>query len=87
MYLRLGIVMRSSFAQRVWGTRSHHEWTTLRGSGQRDWCCFSQAGIAYINPDSSRQEPWVESYRSRMPDELLAIEQFDSLLAAQVVVA
>ena len=33
------------------------------------------------------QNPWVESYGSRMRDELLAIEQFDSLLEAQVLIA
>jgi hypothetical protein len=32
-------------------------------------------------------EPWVESYGSRMRDELLAIEQFDTLLEAQVLIA
>jgi putative transposase len=32
-------------------------------------------------------EPWVESYGSRIRDELLAIEQFDTLLEAQVLIA
>ena len=42
-------------------------------------------------PTSSRarpwENPWVESYGERMRDELLAIEQFDTLLEAQVLVA
>ena len=33
------------------------------------------------------ENPWVESYGSRMRDELLAIEQFDTLLEAQVLIA
>lgn len=37
--------------------------------------------------DSSPQNPWVESCGSRMRDELLSIEQFDTLLEAQVLVA
>lgn len=53
----------------------------------RDWCRFSHAGTAYIDPGSPWQNPWVESYGSRMRDELLAIEQFDTLLEAQVLVA
>ncbi len=48
---------------------------------------FSGAGTAYIEPGSPWQNPWVESYGSRMRDELLAIEQFDTLLEAQVLVA
>jgi transposase InsO family protein len=33
------------------------------------------------------ENPWVESYGSRMRDQLLAIEQFDTLLEAQVLIA
>ena len=53
----------------------------------RDWCRFSGTATSYIEPGSPWQNPWVESYGSRMRDELLAIEQFDSLLEAQVLVA
>jgi putative transposase len=52
----------------------------------RDWCRFTGAGTSYIDPGSPWQNPWVESYGSRMRDELLAIEQFGSLLEAQVLV-
>ena len=52
----------------------------------RDWCRFNRAGSSYIEPGSPWQNPWVESYGSRMRDELLAIEQFDTLLEAQVLV-
>ena len=59
----------------------------LTANALRDWCRFSGAGTSYIEPGSPWQNPWVESYASRMRDELLAIEQFDTLLEAQVLVA
>ena len=59
----------------------------LTANALRDWCRFGGAGTSYIDPGSPWQNPWVESYASRMRDELLAIEQFDTLLEAQVLVA
>ena len=59
----------------------------LTANALRDWCRFSGAGTSYIEPGSPWQNPWVESYGSRLRDELLAIEQFDTLLEAQVLVA
>jgi putative transposase len=59
----------------------------LTANALRDWCRFSGAGTSYIDPGSPWQNPWVESYGSRMRDELLALEQFDSLLEAQVLIA
>ncbi len=59
----------------------------LTANALRDWCRFGGAGTSYIDPGSPWQNPWVESYGSRMRDELLAIEQFDTLLEAQVLVA
>ena len=59
----------------------------LTAHALRDWCRFTGAGTAYIDPGSPWQNPWVESYGSRMRDELLAIESFDTLLEAQVLVA
>lgn len=59
----------------------------LTAHALRDWCRFSRTGASYIEPGSPWQNPWVESYGSRMRDELLTIEQFDSLLEAQVLVA
>ena len=52
----------------------------------RYWCALTGAKTSYIEPGSPWQNPWVESYGSRMRDELLSIEQFDSLLEAQVLV-
>ena len=59
----------------------------LTANALRDWCRFSGTGTSYIEPGSPWQNLWVESYGSRMRDELLALEQFDSLLEAQVLVA
>jgi putative transposase len=59
----------------------------LTANALRDWCRFSGAGTAYIEPGSPWQNPWVESYGSRMRDELLAIERFDTLVEVQVLVA
>jgi putative transposase len=58
----------------------------LTANALRDWCRFGGAGTSYIDPRSPWQNPWVESYASRMRDELLAIEQFAALFEAQVVV-
>ncbi len=59
----------------------------LTANALRDWCRFGGAASAYIDPGSPWQNPWVESYGSRVRDELLAIEQFDTLLEAQVLMA
>ncbi len=59
----------------------------LTANALRDWCRFTSTQTSYIDPGSPWQNPWVESYGARMRDELLAIEQFGSLLEAQVLVA
>lgn len=50
----------------------------LTATALRDWCRFT----GDIEPGSPWQNPWVESFGGRMRDELLAIEQFASLLEA-----
>ena len=52
----------------------------------RDWCRLSRIGISYIEPGSPWENPYVESFNGRVRDELLNIEEFGSLLEAQVVV-
>jgi hypothetical protein len=52
----------------------------------RDWCRFTGAGSSYIEPGSPWQNPYVESFGSRLRDQLLAVEAFSSLLEAQVLV-
>ena len=59
----------------------------LTANALRDWCRFSKAGSAYIEPGSPWQNPYVESFGSRIRDELLAVEQFSGLAEAQVLVA
>jgi putative transposase len=52
----------------------------------RDWCRFSRIAISYIEPGSPWENPYVESFNGRVRDELLNIEEFGSLLEAEVVV-
>lgn len=58
----------------------------LTANALRDWCRFARAGSAYIEPGSPWQNPYVESFGSRIRDELLAVEQFSCLAEAQVLV-
>jgi putative transposase len=58
----------------------------LTANALRDWCSFSGAGSAFIEPGSPWQNPYVESFGSRIRDELLAFEQFSCLAEAQVMV-
>ena len=48
----------------------------LTANALKDWCRFSGAGSAYIDPGSPWQNAYVESFNSRVRDELLAVEQF-----------
>lgn len=50
-----------------------------------DWCRFSGAGAAFIEPGSPWQNAYVESLNSRLRDELLNQELFHTLLEAQVL--
>lgn len=58
----------------------------LTANAIKDWCRFTGTGTSYIDPGSPWQNPWVESYGSRMRDELLKCEQFDLLIEAQVII-
>ncbi len=58
----------------------------LTANALRDWCRFSRAGSAYIEPGSPWQNPFVESFGSRIRDELLAVELFSCLAEARVLV-
>ena len=58
----------------------------LTANALRDWCRFAGAGASYIEPGSPWQNPYVESFGSRIRDELLAIEQFSCLAEAKVMV-
>jgi putative transposase len=58
----------------------------LTANALRDWCRFTGSGTSYIEPGSPWQNPYVESFGSRLRDELLAVEAFTTLLEAQVLV-
>jgi putative transposase len=52
----------------------------------RDWCRFSRTGAAFIEPGSPWENPYVESFGSRVRDELLGVELFSCLTEAKVMV-
>lgn len=58
----------------------------LTANALRDWCRFSRAGSAYIEPGSPWQNPYVESFASRVRDELLSVELFCCLTEARVLI-
>jgi len=58
----------------------------LIANALRDWCRYSRIGISYIEPGSPWENAYIESFNGRVRDELLNIEEFGSLLEAQVVV-
>jgi putative transposase len=53
----------------------------------QDWCVLSKTGTVFIEPGSPWQNPFVESFHSRVRDELLDIEEFSCLAEARVVIA
>lgn len=58
----------------------------LTSHALRDWCRLSGAKTAFIEPGAPWQNPFVESFHSRVRDELLNVEQFACLAEARVVV-
>ena len=58
----------------------------MTANALRDWCRFNQAGSAYIEPGSPWQNAYVESFGSRVRDELLGVELFQTLAEAQLLV-
>ena len=58
----------------------------LTANALRDWCRLSGTGTSYIEPGAPWQNPFVESFNGRLRDELLAVEQFNTLLEAQVLI-
>ena len=58
----------------------------MTANALRDWCRFSRAGSAFIEPGSPWQNPFVESFNSRVRDELLAVELFSCLAEAKVLI-
>jgi putative transposase len=58
----------------------------LTANALRDWCRFSLTATSYIEPGSPWQNPFVESFGSRIRDELLSVELFETPTEAQVMV-
>jgi putative transposase len=58
----------------------------LTANALRDWCRFGGSGASYIEPGSPWENPFVESFASRVRDEVLAVEAFDSLLETKTVI-
>ena len=57
----------------------------LTANALRDWCRFSEAGTAYIEPGSPWENPFVESFNGKLRDELLAMEVFETLAEARIL--
>ena len=53
---------------------------------KRDYCRLAGTRTALIDPGSPWENPFVESFNSRARNELFNIEEFATLLRAQVVV-
>lgn len=58
----------------------------MTSNALRDWCRFSRTGAAFIEPGSPWENPFVESFNSRVRDELLSVEIFTCLAEAKVMV-
>jgi putative transposase len=58
----------------------------MTSAALRDWCRFSRTGAAFIEPGSPWENAYVESFNSRVRDELLAVEVFSCLTEAKVMV-
>jgi putative transposase len=58
----------------------------MTSNALRDWCRFSRTGVAFIEPGSPWENPFVESFNSRVRDELLSVEIFTCLAEAKVMV-
>ena len=58
----------------------------MTSAALRDWCRFGRTGAAFIEPGSPWENPFVESFNSRVRDELLAVEVFSCLTEAKVMI-
>jgi putative transposase len=58
----------------------------MTANALKDWCRFAGTASSYIDPGSPWQNPYVESFGSRVRDELLAVEQFSCLAEARVLI-
>jgi len=59
----------------------------LTSHALRDWCRFTEAETAFIEPGAPWQNGFVESFHARVRDELLNFEHFACLAEARVVIS
>jgi putative transposase len=52
----------------------------------RDYCRMTLIATSYIEPGSPWKSPFVESFKGRLRDELLNIEEFGSIAEAKVLI-
>jgi putative transposase len=57
----------------------------LTAHALRDWCRLGSTTTSYIDPGAPWQNPFVESFHSRLRDELLDLEEFSCLAEARVL--
>ena len=59
--------------------------TEMTCNSVADWCRFSPTGIIFSDLGSPWQNPFFESFNGKLRDELLAVEQFHTLLEAKIM--
>jgi putative transposase len=59
--------------------------TEMTANALRDWCRFTGIKTVFIEPGSPWQNAYVESFNGKIRDELLAIEEFTTLLEAKIM--
>jgi putative transposase len=59
--------------------------TEMTANALRDWCRFTGTRAVFIEPGSPWQNAYVESFNGKIRDELLAIEEFTTLLEAKIM--
>jgi putative transposase len=60
--------------------------TEMTCNAMKDWCRFSRTGAVFIEPGSPWENAYVESFNSRVRDELLSGEMFTCLTEAKVMI-
>lgn len=58
--------------------------TEMTSNAKADWCRFTPSGFAFIDPGSPWQNAYIESFNGKLRDELLAVEQFHTLVEAKI---
>jgi putative transposase len=57
----------------------------LTAEALKDWCRFTGASTAYIEPGAPWQNPYIESFNGHLRDELLDLESFNTPLETQIL--